>query len=179
MEQSLHDADNILAEHRVSTPGETRREKIMRLEREVRLMSTFDALFSQAVGERVGMHSTDIETMDLLNTLGPMTAGELSQRTGLSSGATTRLIDRLERAGFVRRRHDEVDRRRIIIEVVPENCAPLAACFMPMAEGMIELWESFSDEELDVITEFVRRSNAIVAQVNARMRAGDPAADCE
>jgi DNA-binding MarR family transcriptional regulator len=162
----------------MSTPGEARSEKILRLEREVRLMSSFDALFSQAVGERVGMHSTDIETMDLLNTLGPMTAGELSQRTGLSSGATTRLIDRLERAGFVRRRHDEVDRRRIIIDVVPENCEALAQCFVPMAEGMLELWESFTDDELDVITEFVRRSNAIVSKLNARMRAGDLSADC-
>jgi DNA-binding MarR family transcriptional regulator len=56
--------------------------------------------------------------MDLLNTLGPMTAGELAGRTGLSSGATTRLIDRMERAGYVRRRSDEHDRRCVIVEPV-------------------------------------------------------------
>src|SRR5438128_11934236 len=71
-----------------NSPALTR--KIEELSREMRLMSSFDALFSQAVAERVGMHATDIETMDLLNTLGPMTAGELAERTGLSSGATTR-----------------------------------------------------------------------------------------
>src|SRR5919109_4895952 len=92
--------------------------KLAELSREMRLMSSFDALFSQAVAERVGMHSTDIETMDLLNTLGPMTAGELSERTGLSSGATTRLIDRMERAGYVRRRPDQHDRRCVIVEPV-------------------------------------------------------------
>jgi DNA-binding MarR family transcriptional regulator len=137
----------------------------------MRLMSSFDALFSQAVAERVGMHSTDIETMDLLNTLGPMTAGELSERTGLSSGATTRLIDRMERAGYVRRRSDEHDRRCVIVEPVQENLGEIGACFQPLADGLIEFWSTFSDEELDTIIEFVRQNNAVVAELNARMRA--------
>jgi len=159
----------------MSTPGPTRGEKIERLLREVRLMSSFDALFSQAVAERVGMHSTDIETMDLLNTLGPMTAGELSRRTGLTSGATTRLIDRLERPGYVRRHSDESDRRRVIIEPVEENLGQLGELFQPLADGMTALWSTFNDDELDVIIEFARRSNALTAEVNARLRAGQSA----
>jgi len=159
----------------MSTPNEKRREKIEQLLREVRLMSSFDALFSQAVAECVGMHSTDIETMDLLNTLGPMTPGELSRRTGLTSGATTRLIDRLERVGYVRRRPDEVDRRCVIIEPVDENLEQLGALFQPLAEGMAELWSKFNDDELEVIIKFVRQSNALTAEVNARLRARPPA----
>ena len=159
----------------MSIPTETRREKIEQVLREVRLMSSFDALFSQAVAERVGMHSTDIETMDLLNTLGPMTPGELSKRTGLSTGATTRLIDRLERVGYVRRRPDEFDRRRVIIEPVEENLGQLGELFQPLADGMTELWSTFDDDELDVIIEFARRSNALTAEVNARLRARPPA----
>jgi DNA-binding MarR family transcriptional regulator len=142
----------------------------------MRLMSSYDALFSQAVAERTGMHSTDIETMDLLNTLGPMTAGELSARTGLSSGATTRLIDRLQRAGYVRRAHDESDRRRVIIEPVLENLGPLGALFEPVAEGLASIWSSYSNEELAVILDFARRSNAFVAAQNARLRGLDPPA---
>jgi DNA-binding MarR family transcriptional regulator len=122
------------------------------------------------------MHQTDIETMDLLNTIGPMTAGELSQRTGLSSGATTRLIDRLERVGFVRRCADDTDRRCVIIEPVSENRAELGELFRPLHDGLIELWSGFSDEELRVIIDFVRRSNALTADVNARLRGG-PAAE--
>ena len=136
-------------------------------------MSSFDSLFSQAVGERVGMHQTDIETMDLLNTLGPMTAGELAARAGLTSGATTRLIDRLERAGYVRRRHDPADRRRVIVESVAENLGEIGELFRPLAEGMMQLWSTYSDEELDVIIDFVRRSNAVTAEANARLRAQD------
>jgi DNA-binding MarR family transcriptional regulator len=148
-----------------------RRHKIEELLRETRLMSSFDSLFSHAVGERVGMHQTDIETMDLLNTLGPMTAGELAARAGLTSGATTRLIDRLERAGYVRRRHDPADRRRVIVEPVLENLGEVARLFEPLAEGMTRLWSTYSDEELDVIIDFVRRSNAATAEANARLRA--------
>jgi len=153
----------------------TRITKLEELMREMRLMSSFDSLFSQAVAEQVGMHQTDIETMDLLNTLGPMTAGELSERTGLTSGATTRLIDRLERVGFVRRCADEADRRCVIIEPVHENLARLGTLFQPMADAMAELWSKLDDSELDVIIEFVRRNNAVVADINARMRSQPPA----
>jgi DNA-binding MarR family transcriptional regulator len=153
--------------------------KIEELSREMRLMSSFDALFSQAVAERVGMHATDIETMDLLNTLGPMTAGELAGRTGLSSGATTRLIDRMERAGYVRRRADEHDRRCVIVEPVEENLGEIGACFQPLADGLIALWSTFNDRELDVIIEFLRRNNAVVAAMNARMRGHLTGEACE
>jgi DNA-binding MarR family transcriptional regulator len=136
-------------------------------------MSSFDALFSHAVAERVGVHATDIETMDLLNTLGTMTAGELSAHTGLSSGATTRLIDRLARKGYVRRTADEADRRRVLIEPIYENLGELADLFQPMLEGMDEVFSSFSDEQLATIVEFAQRSNAHVARINAELRAQD------
>jgi DNA-binding transcriptional ArsR family regulator len=158
----------------MSTPHKARHEKIDQLMREIRLMSSFDALFSQAVAERVGMHSTDIETMDLLNTLGPMTAGELSKRTGLTSGATTRLIDRLERAGYVHRRPDESDRRRVVIAPAHEDPGGIGGLFQPLIDGMLSLWATFDDNELDVIIRFVRGSNQVTADVNARLRAGDP-----
>ena len=149
------------------------RQRVDELEREMRLMSSFDSLFSHAVAERAGKHSTDIETMDLLNVLGPMTAGQLSQMTGLSSGATTRLIDRLARAGFVRRVPDETDRRRVHIEPIDENLETIGQMYTPMAESLGRLWASFSDEDLAVILRFVRESNAVVASENARLRAQD------
>jgi DNA-binding MarR family transcriptional regulator len=142
----------------------------------MRLMSSFDSLFSLAVAERAGMHSTDIETMDLLNVLGPMTAGQLSRRTGLSSGATTRLIDRLVRAGLVRRVPDPVDRRRVTIVPIGENLGTIGALYTPLAEALGEAWAAYSDEELAVILRFVRESNAVVAAENARLRGQDAGA---
>jgi DNA-binding MarR family transcriptional regulator len=154
----------------MSTRDHIQRERIDALSREMRLMSSFDALFSQAVAERIGMHSTDIETMDLLNTLGPMTAGELSRRTGLSSGATTRLIDRLEHAGLVRRSPDATDRRRVIIEPAYENLDELAVLFDPMADGIAKILSSYTTEQLDAFLEFIARCNALVAELNAELR---------
>jgi DNA-binding MarR family transcriptional regulator len=136
-------------------------------------MSSFDSLFSHAVAERTGMHSTDIETLDLLNVLGPMSAGQLSQMTGLSSGATTRLIDRLARAGLARRVSDATDRRRVYIEPVDENLEAIGDMYLPLAEALGRKWASFSDEELAVILRFVRECNAIVAAENARLRGQD------
>lgn len=154
------------------TSSETnhQRERIYALAREMRLMSSFDSLFSHAVAERTGMHSTDIETLDLLNVLGPMTAGQLSQMTGLSSGATTRLIDRLARAGYARRVSDPRDRRRVYIETIPENLKELGELYTPLAEALGRAWASFSDEDLAVILRFARESNAVVAAENARLR---------
>lgn len=143
---------------------------LQRVTREMRLMSSFDALFSHAVAERVGMHNTDIETLDLLNVLGPMTAGQLSASTGLSSGATTRLIDRLERAGFVRRVPDEADRRRVFIQPIYERMASVAGLYRPMADRLAKVWSEFSDDELEVVLRFARESNAAVAEANAELR---------
>jgi DNA-binding MarR family transcriptional regulator len=144
--------------------------------RETRLSSSLTVLFSQAVGERLGVHSTDIETMDLLHIYGPMTAGQLAERAGLTTGATTRLIDRLERAGFVKRRHDDSDRRRVIIEPSWERASTIMACFEPIARRMGQLWSSYSDEDLAIIIDFMQRANAIMAEENAALR-GHPLPD--
>ena len=149
------------------------RSRVYELAREMRLMSSFDSLFSHAVAEQSGMHSTDIETLDLLNVLGPLTAGQLSELTGLSSGATTRLIDRLEQAGFARRVADETDRRRVQIEPVGKNLKQLGEMYMPLAEALGKAWAGFTEEELNVILRFVRETNRIVASENARLRGLD------
>ena len=138
--------------------------------REARLSSSLTVLFSQAVAERLGVHSTDIETMDLLHIYGPMTAGQLAEHAGLTSGATTRLIDRLEHAGFVRRRPDEADRRRVIIEPSWDRAAVVMACFEGIARRMGQLWASYSPEELTTIIDFMRRSNQIMSEENASLR---------
>lgn len=153
-----------------SSGDEQTQERLRELTREMRLMSSFDALFNLAVAERTGLHNTDIDTLDLLNVLGPMTAGQLSTMTGLSTGATTRLIDRLARAGMVRRVSDPEDRRRVRVEPVLENMEPIGDLYMPLADTLSETWREFTVEELDVILRFVRRSRAVVANENARLR---------
>ncbi len=154
-------------------------EQFSALMRETRLSSSLTVLFSQAVADRLGVHSTDIETMDLLHIYGPMTAGQLAERAGLTSGATTRLIDRLERAGFVQRRHDDTDRRRVIIEPSWEHAASVMALFEPMGRRMGQLWASYSPQELATIIDFMQRANEIMSEENASLRGKGRAAAAE
>ncbi|MGH2367355.1 MAG: MarR family transcriptional regulator [Chloroflexota bacterium] len=147
------------------------------LDRELRKMSGQSVLFSQAIAERVGMHSTDLESLDLLQDEGPMTAGRLAELTGLTTGAVTRMIDRLERAGYVRRESDPQDRRRVIIRLSSERASELAPHFESMQRAMNELYDRYSDQELATILDFATRASAASQAEIARLRAaaaGEP-----
>lgn len=151
--------------------GISRAELAEELMREVRVGSSLGILFSQAVAERLGVHSTDIETVDLLHIMGPMTAGHLAEVTGLTTGATTRLIDRMERAGFARRRHDPTDRRRVVVEASMENAHLVMPLFEPVTQRMAALWSTYSLDDLKTIAGFFRKANLIMSEENAKLRA--------
>src|SRR4051812_25029573 len=95
-----------------------RAELLAALVGELRQLSAATIMFHQAVADRLGLNVTDHKCVDLLQRNGPLTAGELAQHTGLTTGAITGVIDRLEKAGFVRRAEDANDRRRVIIEPI-------------------------------------------------------------
>src|SRR5258708_2759629 len=87
-----------------------------------RQLSAATIMFHQAIADQLGLHPTDHKCADLLILKGPMTAGELAELTGLTTGAITGVVDRLAEAGFVRREDDPGDRRRVILRAVPERC---------------------------------------------------------
>src|SRR5262244_1335788 len=96
------------------------------LEHAMRRASGIGAIFSQAVADYAGISNSDLECLDFLNLEGRVTAGRLAEVTRLTTGAITGVIDRLEKAGFVRRERDESDRRKVFIVVVPEATAKIA-----------------------------------------------------
>jgi DNA-binding MarR family transcriptional regulator len=156
----------------VQSLSDDRRRLFEELNRETRMSSSLTVLFSQAVAEHLGVHSTDVETLDLLHLIGPMTAGRLAEITGLSTGATTRLIDRMERAGFAHRLADPDDRRRVIVEWSAESAARIMPLFLPLGQRMGELWDSYSDTDLTLVLDFLRKTNQILAEENQRLREG-------
>src|SRR6476661_1776117 len=99
-------------------------DDVLRSLRRVNLQGSF---FGQTVAIRFGLSESDIETLEALIDMGATTAGRLAELTGLTSGAVTRVIDRLEQAGFVRRVPDPADRRRVIVELIPEKMAAVQA----------------------------------------------------
>ena len=151
----------------MSRPG-GRAEVLQALQRELRTMSTRTVMLSQAVAGRLGLSPTDLEAMEILSA-GPVTAGRLAELTGLTTGAITGVVDRLERAGYVRRERDADDRRRVIVRLLPERARRLERMFEPVARAMADLHGRYSDAELTLFLDYVRRANAIGHEQTARI----------
>jgi DNA-binding MarR family transcriptional regulator len=129
-------------------------------------------MFHQAVADRLGLNPTDHKCLDLVHRAGGATAGDLAEWTGLTTGAITGLIDRLERAGFVRREDHPGDRRKVVVRVVPERLADVARLFRSLSEGMTELCGRYSEAELRVIADYMSRSADLFRQETRRLREG-------
>jgi DNA-binding MarR family transcriptional regulator len=145
--------------------GGRRAELLAGLQRAAQRSTTDGILFHQAVADRTGLHVTDLRCLNLLAQAGPLTAGELGQQTGLgTTGAVTRMVDRLERAGYVRREVDPRDRRRVIIQPVPERLATLAPHYQGMAAAWTDLLAGYSDQELELFLDLFDRMHEMSQQ---------------
>jgi DNA-binding MarR family transcriptional regulator len=133
-------------------------DSVIRSLRRVNLQGSF---FGQTVAIRFGLTESDIEALELLIDTGAATAGRLSDLMGLTTGAVTRVIDRLEQAGYVRRVPDPADRRRVIVEVVPDKVAPVAATIARVGDASAPEIGHYSEAELAVIDDFLSRMAAI------------------
>jgi DNA-binding MarR family transcriptional regulator len=158
----------------VSSDIPDRDSLIRTLDREMRRISAQSVMFSQAVAERLGLNPTDLECLGIIGETGALTAGQLAELTGLTTGAITGVIDRLERAGYVRRQQDPDDRRRVIVEPVPgvadEKITPL---FESITKATTRLISRYTDNELALITEFATRMNQLGLEETAKLRAAE------
>ena len=139
---------------RNSSSAKTRAALMTELEHAIRRSTASGAIFSQTVANYVGVSSSDLECLDFLNLEGRVTAGRLAEVTGLTTGAITGVIDRLEKAGFVRRERDDEDRRKVFIAAIPENIAKVGKCYEPVQRAMLELWSAYSESELRLLLRF-------------------------
>jgi DNA-binding MarR family transcriptional regulator len=143
---------------------------------EFRQLCTATIKFHQAIADRLGMNVTDHKCAGILAESGPLTAGDMAERTGLTTGAITGIIDRLEMAGFARRAKDPHDRRRVIIELIPRQLEKrIAPLFQSMAETIAELCAQFSLQELGVIRDFAARARALADEETRKLRAASAA----
>ncbi|RHX77532.1 MarR family transcriptional regulator [Leptospira yasudae] len=131
--------------------------------------SNATVLFHQAAAERFGLNATDMKTLPLLEE-GPIAAGKLAQSLGLTTGAVTTVIDRLEKSGIVRRVADPNDRRKVVVEFNPERMQDAAKVYAPMGEAMRNLFEKYSDQELELLIRFQEEATAILIQEATNLR---------
>lgn len=140
------------------------------LSAEVRGWQVDQELFDSAVAELAGLNRTDWRCLDLLLTRGPMTAGQLAEAAHLTTGGVTWAIDRLEGAGLVRRVRDTGDRRRVIIETTDEVSRNAMTIYGPLMADSDEALRSFDADQLQIITEYIRRTRGVIARHTARVR---------
>jgi DNA-binding MarR family transcriptional regulator len=123
-----------------------------------------------AAAQFFGIHRTDLSLLDVLQLGGRMTAGELARRGHLSPGAVTAALDRLERAGYVRRVRDEVDRRRVFVEVTDKMLERAAQVYGPLAARSEELLGRLSDDQLRAMIDVMTRGAEMQLERAAALR---------
>jgi DNA-binding MarR family transcriptional regulator len=148
-------------------------DSVIRSLRRVNLQGSF---FGQTVAIRFGLSESDVETLETLIEMGATTAGRLSELTGLTSGAITRVIDRLEQSGYVRRVADPADRRRVIVEVVNEKVAAVQSTLNRVSTASAEEIGRYTDAQLELINDFLTRMEQITKEEATSLREGPAAA---
>ncbi|MDN3351931.1 MarR family transcriptional regulator [Actinomadura sp. DC4] len=139
-----------------------RAKLIAELSHQARVSTLWTVLLHSAIASRSGINVTDMQCINLLQLRGPMTPGQLAGAMFLTTGgAITTVIDRLEKAGMVRRRRDDHDRRRVLVEATEDRpVTELGERFRPVAETYGKLLDGYSDEQLALILDYLNRTNA-------------------
>lgn len=153
----------------------TRYELVIAIIAQLRSSSTRTVLFHAAVAERLGLNPSDHKCADLLLTqpAGSCTPGRLAELTGLSTGAITGVIDRLERAGFVAREHDAQDRRRILLRVTRTRAPDMHKLFAPLAAATESMCAGFTVDELETVLRFLCESMQVLDEAREQLRTSD------
>jgi DNA-binding MarR family transcriptional regulator len=130
-------------------------------------------LFQEAIADQLGLNTTDLMCLSFLSDAEPLTAGQLADATGLTTGSVTAMIDRLEKAGYAQREKDPTDRRRVIVRPVTEHIErDIAPLYASIGEAWERAIEGYSTQELAVILDMLTRSVMLLQEQTAALRLG-------
>jgi DNA-binding MarR family transcriptional regulator len=123
-----------------------------------------------AIANQLQIAVTDVHAIGALLEFGPIGAGRLAELMGMTTGAATRLVDRLERGGYVTRQADREDRRRVVLHLVEDRVAEIGRYYQPMAERWQQEVAGYTDEQMRFLVEFLStgREHAIAETVALR-----------
>lgn len=134
-------------------------ELLRRLSELGRKFSIQTSLLNEALAQNFGLNATDTRCLDLISSQpeGVVTAGRLADLTGLTTGAITHILDRLEKAGFIERVRDTDDRRRVFVRTRREALAPLIAKHQALGKAYLGVIEDYSESELMLILGYMEK----------------------
>jgi len=149
-------------------PSPSRQELVSAAGLAARLHQNAYDRFEDAASEYLGVNRSAMRCMDVLERVGRLTPGEIATQTGLTSGAVTALLDRLERVGYVRRLRDADDRRRVWVELTDKARQVAGEVYGPLVDVLSE-YEKYSDQELRLITGYIERGSELLLEFAARI----------
>jgi DNA-binding MarR family transcriptional regulator len=115
------------------------------------------ARLNYRVGAAMGFKDVDLDVLDIVDATGPMSPSALAREAGLHPATMTGILDRLERGGWIARERDPDDRRAVLVRSLPDRMGELVGCYAGMSRSMNKLISTYSDEELEVIADFMKR----------------------
>ena len=145
-------------------------EQVGELIREFRDSGNLDDAFDNLAAQRLGVSETDLHCLNIIENAGGVTAGELAAQSGLTTGAVTGVIDRLEKKGFARRVADPADRRRVKVEVTKSFYSRAERIWGPVAAEWASSLERFSSSQLEDFHDILRATNEITRRHLDRLR---------
>jgi DNA-binding MarR family transcriptional regulator len=128
------------------------------------------ALFRNAMSQWAGLSPTDMECLRFLFLEGVATPSRLARQTGLTSGATTAMLDRLEKAGLVERRPNPDDRRGTLINPAESAARQVASWFESARAAQDELISSYSERELEIVCDVFERFTRLWDQEREKLQ---------
>jgi len=126
--------------------------------------SSANVMMLNVIASRLGLNIIEVKTIDILQQMGPLTPGVIAEQTGLATPSVTALIDRLEKKGFVQRVRDTEDRRRVFVTLDKQHYAELYGLFGSFIHSVEQLLEPYSDEQLVLIHDFLKRSAQVMRE---------------
>ena len=141
----------------------------------LRALSTEIDRLDQAAADRYGLNRTDMRALDILGQAGPLAPTDLARQLGFTTGGVTTVLDRLERAGYIRRRPDPADRRRLVVQTTEATAARDAEVFGDLIRATSDLLAAYTDDQLQVIHDFLDRIRQLTADYTDTL-GGDHAA---
>jgi DNA-binding MarR family transcriptional regulator len=135
----------------VSSPHSDRDARLAAILRATADLASSRTAYGEALAARTGLAATDVEVLRLLAMEGAMTVGRIGELASLTTGATTRMVDRLEQAGFVRRTADPADRRRVNVELARERAEPVLRAYDPVDDAARAALEVLDDDTLGAL----------------------------
>lgn len=146
-------------------------DALVELVRELRQFTGLSASVFRAAASRMEMTVTDMQVLDILESVGATTAGQLADLTGLTTGAITGMLNRLEEAGLVHRERDPNDGRRVIVHLTRDKSAKgIGSTFTFLETAWNEIASHYNDEQIAFLLEFLRSSNAVTRNEIVRLR---------